>query len=67
MVCKHLPEDARNKIAILKAEETYFADVRDFDDWMKESMEKFFFVLSDEAAKIRFKIEKLKTEKLSKQ
>lgn len=56
MICKHLPEDLRNKIAILKAEEAYFADVRDFDDWKKESMEKFFFVLSDEAAKIRFKI-----------
>ena len=64
MVCKQLPEDVREKIEKIKAEEAYYEDVRDLDDWKKESMEKFFFVLSDEAARIRFKLASLKGEKI---
>ena len=66
MVVKHLPEDYREKIGKLKAEEAYFADVRDFDEWRKDTMEKFFFVLSDEAQRIRYRLASLRGEDSSK-
>ena len=66
MVVKHLPEDYREKIGKLKAEEAYFADVRDFDEWRKDTMEKFFFVLSDEAQRTRYRLASLRGEDSSK-
>lgn len=60
MVINHLPNDFKEKIGKLKEEEAYFADVRDFDEWCAETVEKFFFVLSDEAQAIRYHFSKMR-------
>ena len=58
MVLKQMPEELREKIMKLREEEKYFEGVKDFDQWKKETLDHFFFVISEEAASIRYQMNK---------
>ena len=54
MVLKQMPPELKVKIDAMRDQEKYWSGVKDFDKWKKQTLDRFFFVLSDEAAKIRY-------------